>query len=53
MPQTLVDPAILAEVSKKHHVDEEMLFKMVAAEKAIGVRTTRLKEFKRLLGGEQ
>ena len=53
MPQTLVDPAILAEVSKKHHVDEEMLFKMVSAEKTLTVRTQRLKEFRRLLGGEQ
>ena len=52
MPQKLVDPAILAEVSRKHKVSEEMLFKMVSAEKAIPVRTQRIKEFKRLLGGE-
>jgi len=52
MPQTLVDPAILAEVSKKYHVNEEMLFRMVSAEKTMTVRTQRLKEFRKLLSGE-
>ena len=51
MPQTLVDPALLSEVSRKHKVSEEMLFKMVSAEKSMPVRTARLKEFKKLLGG--
>ena len=53
MPQVLVDPGILSEVSRKHKVSEEMLFKMVSAEKAVGVRTHRLKEFRKLLGGEE
>jgi len=53
MPQVLVDPAILSEVSRKHKVNEEMLFKIVSAEKAMPVRTARLKEFKRLLAGEE
>jgi hypothetical protein len=52
MPQVLVDPGILSEVSRKHKVSEEMLFKMVSAEKTMPVRTARLKEFKKLLGGE-
>ncbi len=51
MPQVLVDPALLAEVSRKHKVSEEMLFKMVSAEKTMPVRTARLKEFRKLLGG--
>jgi hypothetical protein len=53
MPQVLVDPAILTEVSRKHKVNEEMLFRMVSAEKAMPVRTQRLKEFRKLLSGEE
>jgi hypothetical protein len=53
MPQVLVDPAILAEVCRKHKLNEEMVFKLVSAEKSEGVRTHRLKEFRRLLGGEE
>ena len=53
MPQVLVDPALLAEVCAKHKVNEEMVFKMVSAEKAMGVRTHRLKEFRKLLGGTE
>jgi len=52
MPQVLVDPALLAEVCRKHKLDEEMVFKLVSAEKSVGVRTHRLKEFRNLLGGE-
>jgi hypothetical protein len=52
MPQVLVDPAILAEVCRKHKLDEEMVFKLVSAEKSVGVRTHRMKEFRKLLGGE-
>jgi len=51
MPQVLVDPALLSEVSRKHKVSEETLFKIVSAEKSMPVRTARLKEFKKLLGG--
>lgn len=52
MPQVLVDPALLAEVCRKHKLNEEMVFKLVSAEKSVGIRTHRLKEFRKLLGGE-
>lgn len=51
MPQALVDPAILSEVCKKHRVSEETILKIVEAEKSVPVRTHRLKELKRFLGG--
>ena len=53
MPQVLVDPALLAEVCKKHKLEEDMVFKLFSSEKTVGVRTHRLKEFRRLLGGEE
>jgi len=30
MPQVLVDPALLAEVCRKHKLDEGMVFKLVS-----------------------
>ena len=53
MPQVLVDPALLAEVCRKHKLSEDMVFKMVSAEMTVSVRTHRLKEFRKLLGGEE
>jgi hypothetical protein len=53
MTQVLVDPALLAEVCKKYKVDEQTVLKLISAEKNIDVRTHRLKEYRKLLGGEQ
>ncbi|MEM2869065.1 MAG: hypothetical protein QW379_01395 [Thermoplasmata archaeon] len=52
MPQVLVDPALLSEVCKKHRLSEETLLKIVEIEKNVPVRTHRLREFRKLLGGD-